>query len=715
MPIDARCSDEWLVRLLTARGLLAAADRDCVVRSASPYASLELVRRGAISKSRLAEAVKGHYGLRFAEPRTEELDKMALALVPERLCRRHTMVPLGLGTESIEMLMANPLDAAALDEVSALSGRRATAAYGLPDKIEELIEAGYGSDAAIFDLLKRLPDEAPVECLGAEPDETEAAPASVALPVIRLANLLIAQAARLKASDIHIEHEESVTLVRYRIDGDLRNMMKIPKSIGEGPLVSRIKIMANLDVADRRRPQDGRAKLRIGQEEVGLRVSTIPTSFGEKAVLRLLDKRSAEVPLGSLGLRPDLQERLMAIAGSDSGMLLITGPTGSGKTTTLYSLLHRLKSEDVNIVTVEDPIEYRLEGISQVQVNEKAGMTFASALRSVLRQDPDIVLVGEIRDRETADIAFQAALTGHLVLSTLHTNDAVATVTRLLDMGVERFKLAPALAGVAAQRLVRRVCSGCRVELPADPALGDRLRSAGLPERHFKGRGCESCGFTGLKGRIALTELLDLRAPGARASLGGAAGGVGLREEALSRGWLTTLADDALWHVSHGDVPLEEGACFFEARIAAPVKPTAPARALRRVLVVDDVADNRAVVCAALGPDGYELVEADGGASALEEIARSKPDLVLLDLMMPEVDGFAVVKKVRGELGLAGLPIMIITAMSEAESQALALEVGADDYVTKPFSPKVLRARVKAQFRRREFADSRETRGPAAG
>ncbi|MBI2384463.1 MAG: Flp pilus assembly complex ATPase component TadA [Elusimicrobia bacterium] len=703
MRVDARCADEWLIRLLTAKGLLGADAWDGAGPGASPYASQELVRRGTITKGRLAEAVEGQYGLRFAEPDRASLDKMALALVPERLCQRHMMVPLALVGETIEMLMANPLDTAALDEVSALSGRRATAAYGLPDKIEELISAGYGSDAAIFDLLKRLPDEASVECLEDDSEELEAAPTSVALPVIRLANLLIAQAVRMKASDIHIEHEESVTLVRYRIDGDLRSMMRIPKSIGEGPLVSRIKIMASLDVADRRRPQDGRAKLKVGLEEVGLRVSTIPTSFGEKAVLRVLDKRAAEMPLESLGLRPDLLARLTAVAGSDSGMLLITGPTGSGKTTTLYSLLHRLKSEDINIVTVEDPIEYRLAGISQVQVNEKAGMTFASALRSVLRQDPDVVLVGEIRDRETADIAFQAALTGHMVFSTLHTNDAVATVSRLLDMGVERFKMAPALIGVVAQRLVRRVCADCRVELPVEPALAARLRAAGLPERRYKGKGCERCSFTGLRGRVALTELLDLRDPAARLALNAAPGGRGLREEALASGWLTTLSDDALWHVSRGDVALEEGAFYFEPRMTAPAKPAEPAKTRKRVLVVDDVADNRAVISAALGPDGYELVEADGGASALAEIARAKPDLVLLDLMMPEVDGFAVVKKLRGEMGLGGLPVMVVTAMSEAESQALALEVGADDYMTKPFSPKVLRARVKAQFRRGEY------------
>jgi type IV pilus assembly protein PilB len=657
-----------------------------------------------MTKNQLAEALKAQYGILFEEPTCDSLDKMGLSLVPQTLCQKHLMVPVRLDSETITLLMANPLDTAALDEVSALSGRRATASFGLPDRVEELIAGGYGSDTAIFDLLKKFPEEAQVECLPSGEDEDGDKDAVViALPVVRLTNLVIAQAVRLKASDIHIEHEDKITLIRYRIDGDLRNMMKIPKSLGEGPLVSRIKIMANLDVADRRRPQDGRAKLLVGMEEVGLRVSTIPTSFGEKAVIRILDNRSAEVPLETLGLRPDLLARLVAVAESDSGMMLITGPTGSGKTTTLYSLLHRQKSEDINIVTVEDPIEYRLEGISQVQVNEKAGMTFASALRSVLRQDPDVILVGEIRDRETADIAFQAALTGHMVFSTLHTNDSSATISRLLDMGVERFKLAPALMGVVAQRLVHRICGDCRVEVPAQAALGDRLRAAGLPEKQFEGKGCERCCFTGLKGRIALTELLDLRDPQARALLNSEANAAGLREDVLARGWLTTLSDDALWHVAHGDVTLEEGSYYFEPRVPV-VKQAAAAKAKRRVLIVDDVADNRTLISAALGMDGYDLVEADGGAAALETIARAKPDLVLLDLMMPEVDGFAVVREIRGEMAMTGLPIIIVTAMGEAESQALALELGADDYMTKPYSPKVLRARVKAQFRRAEYA-----------
>ncbi|UPT75555.1 MAG: Flp pilus assembly complex ATPase component TadA [Elusimicrobiota bacterium] len=707
MPTLARCSDEWLVRMLARRGVLEPAAAEAVLRDAPPHAAPELLRRGAVTKGALAEALLTQYGIRFVEPRRDSLDKLALSLVPEKLCHEHSLVPVRLDGDDIEVLMANPLDAVALDAVAAASGRRAAAAFGLPDKIEELIAAGYGSDTAIFDLLKKMPEEAGVEVLAAEEPRAEGFELSgVSQPVTRLANLILAQAVRLQASDIHIEHDDKVTNIRYRIDGDLRSMMKLPKAIGEGPLVSRIKIMARLDVADRRRPQDGRAELMVGTEEIGLRVSTIPTSFGEKAVLRILDRRSAEVPLEALGMRPELLERLVALASSESGMLLVTGPTGSGKTTTLYSLLHRVKSDLLNVVTVEDPIEYRLAGINQVQVNDKAGMSFASVLRSVLRQDPDVVLVGEIRDRETADIAFQAALTGHLVLSSLHTNDSTSAVARLLDMGVERFKMGPALLGVAAQRLVRRVCPDCRAERAPEPALAERLRKAGLPVRAYKGRGCERCSFTGLRGRVALTELLDLRSPEARRAVDAAPAAAVLRAEAGAKGWLSTLSDDALWHIAHGDVTPDDGAFYLEpplpAGVAAPQPPAAPAR--RRVLIVDDVRDNRLVMEAALSMDGYDLVQAAGGAEALAEISRTKPDFVLLDLMMPEIDGFAVLKTLRGEMGLGDLPVMIVTAMGENESHALALELGADDYMTKPFSPKVLRARVKARFRRGEYA-----------
>ncbi len=673
MPTLAKCRDEWLLRIAQERGWVSPADAQELRQS--PYASTELVRRGLVAKERLAQAVWEQYRIPFAEPAAAALDKLAATLVPEVLCRKHGLVPLRLDADALEVLTSDPLDTAALEEVMAVSGRTPRSSYGLPEHIEGLINALYSSDTVIYDLLQKLPDAAPVEFLGSgEQEEPEPAAESIGTPVIRLVNQIIAHAVRLKASDIHIEQEERSTAVRYRVDGVLRTVMSLPKHIGSGPLVSRIKIMSDLDLADRRRAQDGRAKLRVGGRELGLRVSTMPTAFGEKVVLRILDQRSAEVPLESLGFRAEARKKIADLAGCSHGLLLVTGPTGSGKTTTLYSILNRLKSDGVNIVTVEDPIEYRLPGINQIQVHEKAGLGFASVLRSVLRQDPDIILVGEIRDRETADIAFQAALTGHMVFSTLHTNDAVSTINRLLDMGVERFKLAPALVGVVSQRLVRRLCPDCG------------------------GKGCEACAGFGLHGRIALAEVLDLRDPEARQKLAAASSMEGFEALAVEKGWLKRISDDARWHLEASETTRDEVAPYLSAE---PIPlPQAGAAAPRRILIVDDCPDNRGLARDTLKAEGYELAEAPGGASALEQIKARQPGLVLLDLMMPGVDGFAVIKRLRADAATAHLPIIVLTAMGEAESQALCLELGADDYMTKPFHPKVLRARVQALFRR---------------
>ena len=703
------CNDEWLIRVLLSNKLLDEPTAKEIRESGVAYASTEILRRGIATKERIARAVEQRYNIPFAEPALESLDKMALSLLPERLCRQYLFVPIKLEGERIEVLMANPSDVAACDAIASVSARAPAPVFGFPDAIEALITGGYSSDSVIFELLKKFPEDISVQSIddAGESERAPSEPLSIGTPVIQLTNLLIAHAVRMMASDIHIEHDEKMSVVRYRIDGVLRNIIKIPKYLGEGPLVSRVKIMANLDVADRRRPQDGRAKLRVGQEEVGLRVSTIPTAFGEKAVLRILDQRKAEVPLRSLGYAPDVLDRLVRLAHLEQGLLLVTGPTGSGKTTTLYSILNDLKSEDINIVTVEDPIEYRLEGINQIQVNEKAGLDFAAVLRSVLRQDPDVVLVGEIRDRETADIAFQAAQTGHMVFSTLHTNDALSTVNRLLDIGVERYKMAPSLVGIVAQRLVRRVCPGCKAEVPAKPAVAAALKAAGLAERQYEGKGCDRCAFTGLNGRLTVTELLDLSDRAAREALNATPDATTFRAEAVKRGWLKTMMADALWHLSSGDTTLAEiqFALEFdtEAGAAAPAGAAPRPESPRKILVVDDSPNNRLLIETSLKADGYRLSEAENGLVALQEVARSRPDLMILDLMMPEMDGFAVVKRLRNEMGIADLPILVLTALGETESQETALNIGADDYLTKPFVPKILRARVKALFRRHEF------------
>ena len=708
--------DEWLIRVLVSKNLLDEPAVDSLRQSGAPYVSAELLRNNILTKQQLAQAVKEVYNVAFDELESAAMGKMALSLISERLCRKHLMVPFRVEADRIELLMANPIDMTALDDAASVSGRKPVAFFGLPDRIEDLISLGYHPDTMVLDILKKLPAGEAVECLDDESKERESSAIMVesSAPVTRLVDGIITQAIRMRASDIHIEQEEFSTVVRYRIDGDLRSMMTVPKHIGEGPLISRIKIMSSLDVANRRRPQDGRAKLRVEREIFGLRVSIIPTAFGEKAVLRILDPRQAKVPLEALGYRPDVLARMIRLSRSDKGMMLITGATGSGKTTSLYSILNQLKSAKINVITVEDPIEYRLAGINQVQVNEKAGLTFAAVLRSVLRQDPDVLLVGEIRDRETAVIALQAALTGHMIFSTLHTNDALSSLDRLIEMGIERSILAPALVGIVSQRLVRRICTDCRIEEAPGAPMAGLLKKWGLPVRQFKGKGCEKCAFTGLHGRTALVELLDLGEEEARSLIASAADTAAMRKECLEMGWLLTMEQDVLWHVAHGEMAVEEAAAMLKTHLhpsrSLAVADNAPrARAPgssgaggRRILIVDDDAANRTLVRATLGSEGYDLIEAASGLEALEKIQNKKPDLVLLDIQMPGMDGFAVLERLRGQLGLVELPILILTAKSEAESQSLALETGADDYQTKPFVTGVLRSRIKALIRRSE-------------
>ena len=320
--------------------------------------------------------------------------------------------------------------------------------------------------------------------------------------------MIISEGILSRASDIHIEPEEGGVAVRYRIDGVLRQIMKIPRNAGL-PLISRIKIMSSLDIADRLRPQDGRARVAVNGQPIDLRVSTLPAAQGEKVVIRILDSRATVKSLESLGFNPGETAAITTLLQNHEGVILVTGPTGSGKTTTLYSMIRQIQTEGVNIVTVEDPVEYRMQGIVQVQVQEKAGLTFGSALRSILRQDPNVILVGEIRDKETAQIAVQASLTGHLVLSTLHTNDAANAVTRLVDIGVEAYKIAAALRGVIAQRLMRKLCPTCKeVWMEAPPEKIRKWISKGTPM--YRAAGCPDCAMTGYRGRFSIIEVLTV-------------------------------------------------------------------------------------------------------------------------------------------------------------------------------------------------------------
>ena len=464
-----------------------------------------ILAMGLASQDDIAAAVARQLGVDFVNLSDIILDEAILLRVPEHLARRHHVIPISVENGAMVLGMEDPLDIVAADDLGKLTGLEIKPAVITPDAFQRaLSQYPVALDAAIAEIkpMEALDEETAAERLKAVAEEA---------PVVRLANMMILQAIRQAASDIHFEPQEYRVRVRYRIDGTLYSVMTPPKHI-QGALISRLKIMSNMNIAERRLPQDGRIELKVDNREIDLRVSTIPTVWGEKVVMRILDKSGAFVGIEKLGLLPEDHQRFERIISKPYGIILLTGPTGSGKTTSLYAILNRLNRVDVNITTIEDPVEYQLPGIAQVQINPKAGLTFANGLRSFLRQDPDMIMVGEIRDEETARIAIHAALTGHLVLSTLHTNDAAGAVTRLVDMGIEPFLVSSSVSGVIAQRLVRILCQRCKQ--PYTPTE-EVLRRIGLdlfvaPPTLYKAVGCEFCNDIGYKGRLGIFEIMPV-------------------------------------------------------------------------------------------------------------------------------------------------------------------------------------------------------------
>ncbi|MBI5557273.1 MAG: type II secretion system ATPase GspE [Deltaproteobacteria bacterium] len=430
-----------------------------------------------------------------------------------KFMKQGKFVPLHLMDNTLQIAIADPEDYATIKTIEFAYGYRVVAQPGRIDDIMEAVDRLYGINSQSIDTIIEEAGKDISEIVAeVDDDVNHLRDMAQEAPIIRLVNRLILQAVEEKASDIHFEPFEHRFRVRYRLDGLLREVESPPPRL-QAAIISRIKIMAKLDISERRRPQDGRIKLKIGEREIDFRVSTIPTHHGESLVMRILDRESLILDLRQLGFPEDLLDEYYALISQPYGMILVTGPTGSGKTSTLYTTLDKINSPEYKIMTLEDPIEYQLEGINQIQVNPKIGFTFANGLRSIVRQDPDIILVGEIRDRETADIAIQSALTGHLLFSTLHTNDAPGAITRLLDMGVENFLLSSTLLGVLAQRLVRKICPYCKEERVPEEKL---VRSMQLPPQEaattvfYAGAGCDECRHTGFKGRTAIFEYLPV-------------------------------------------------------------------------------------------------------------------------------------------------------------------------------------------------------------
>ncbi|MBI3812692.1 MAG: type II secretion system ATPase GspE [Nitrospirae bacterium] len=440
------------------------------------------------------------------------IDPDVVKIIPETMARRHQVIPLFKKDRVLTLAMVDPLNVFAIDDLRRATGIEIQPVVSSETDVMKAIDRFYGGTSTMEAAAK----EADVQGYGVMPDEQVIDLQRVGddTPMIKLVNTMISQAVREGASDIHIEPDAEVLRIRYRVDGILREVMTPPRNLQAG-VVSRIKIMADLDIAEKRVPQDGRIQMKVGEKDVDIRLSTLPTIFGEKLVMRLLDKSSILLGLEDLGLTADTLARFEKMIRRPYGLLLVTGPTGSGKTTTLYAALNRISSVERNVITIEDPVEYQFKYVNQVQVNLKTGVTFANGLRAILRQDPDVVMVGEIRDTETASIAIQAALTGHLVFSTLHTNDSAGAVARLLDMGAEPFLVASSLIGVVAQRLVRKVCAHCKG--PFTPTADliknlnlDKLMSGQKESRLVKGAGCQQCRNTGYSGRLGIYEILPV-------------------------------------------------------------------------------------------------------------------------------------------------------------------------------------------------------------
>lgn len=732
-----------------------------------------VVARAGRSEEEVARTIADQLRMPFVNLPTQALSGTVTSLVKEELASQG-VVPLRAFDGGIVVAMANPLNRDLRRNIEFATGRRVFVEVATPTAVRDALQHAYHLDDSLNTYLDGIPEEGevPVAEITDEGLDLKGLMRESALPpVVKLLNVILLEGIRGGASDVHIEPSMSEVRVRYRVDGVLQEAFRLPKWV-QDPLVARCKVLAKLDITERRVPQDGRINLRYRESLIDLRLSSLPTQFGEKVTMRVLDPTNAPDGLERLNLSERDRTLIRHAISRPEGMVLVTGPTGSGKTTTLYAMLAEIVSPKRNIVTIENPIEYQLRGVNQVEVNERQGLTFAGTLRSILRQDPDVILVGEIRDNETAEIALRASQTGHLVLSTLHTNDTAATISRLLDLGIEPYMLASSLHLILAQRLVRKICPKCAVPYEPEATALAALHLTDTTQRFMHGKGCPACHKSGYLGRTAVLEvmpitrkvaaLIETRAP--EASLRATA-----REEGLK-----TLADHAVEKALAGVTTVEEilrvvdieseatycpgcnrqveenfavcphcatalrnncGSCGLQlqsewlvcpycgnaakkpapvaaiaARPAAPVPPAAPVAAISEApatrvfhaLVVDDQPDMRRLVSHTLEHGGIPITvtTAADGTEALQLAEETVPDLILLDVMMPGMDGFDVCERLRRNVRTAFTPILMLTALDDAGSRARGFHSGTDDYIAKPFARAELLARVRRLLER---------------
>jgi type IV pilus assembly protein PilB len=698
-----------------------------------------LATLGLADEEAVSAAIAKELRLELLHSELPAVSSDVAALLPSDFCNKRLIVPLGVEGNTLRLAMTDPLDFSAIQDAEFRAGKRVVAVVASETMIRNLLNQVYSTKEQSQNIFGGAAPQGEVESLR-EAEFELADPAKLArdtkmTPVIRIVNLILSGAAKMGASDIHLEPKENHLQVRQRVDGLLQDVLLIPRNLQDAT-ISRLKILSGMDITERRRPQDGRSRLKYEGKRIELRISTLPTQFGEKIAIRLLDNRNADFSMERLGLTPEDLKVFEGMLSRPQGMILVTGPTGSGKSSTLYIAVNRVKSTTTNIITVEDPIEYQLDGVNQVQINPKAGVTFAAGLRSILRQDPNVILVGEIRDRETAAIALEAAQTGHLLLSTLHTNDAPGTITRLLDLDIEPFLIASALVGVIAQRLVRRPCPSCAIPQPPSPELIERLGgSSRLPSdgKWLAAKGCPQCGNIGYKGRLAILELLPMN-PEVKDLITRRAPEEAIRKAARKAG-MRTILEDGILKASQGKTTLEEvlrvvstddesrvrdqatlphsegvGAAQMEIdELLSPLLSSdnvpGDSGGRERVLLVEDSLTILSVVKYFLELEGFEVLVAKDGVAGLEMARRHKPDVIVSDYSMPGMNGLEMLKALRADPLTQGIAILMLTSEASVEKETQALEVGADDYILKPVEPRRLAARVKAALiRSRERA-----------
>lgn len=727
---------ERLGELLVAQGWLQQQDLDAALAEQAGQGGrlgALLVDKGLIGEQTLLEALSAQLGVEIAEVTDRPGDRDALASMPYAVAKRYRALPLKKERRVLHVAMPEPQDTEAVQALEFATGMQMRTFLCSAREIDIALEQHYGMEEALEKIVRNVAQQAELDGSRASsvvhvdtPSSAERAPGQAAdpgqgmAPIIRLVNLILLEAVRKEASDIHFEPTRHYLQVRFRLDGVLRRRMSIPKYLQQSVL-SRIKVTARMDIAKKRTPQDGGIRLQVEGRRLDLRVSSLPTFYGEKIVIRLLDQTERKIDLGTLGLEGERKEALEACYRRPQGMILVTGPTGSGKSTTLQCVLRDLRSEGINIITVEDPIEYELEGINQVQVQREAGLTFADSLRAILRQDPNVIMVGEIRDAETAEVAFRAAMTGHLVLSTLHTNDTVSTVTRLVDMGVPPFLISSALLAVLSQRLVRRICPGCRVsgepQASSMAVLPDGLLKTG--EHVCRGSGCSQCEHTGYRGRVGIFEILLLSPALRREIARGAEEGV-VRERARQEG-MVGLLEDGIEKVRQGVTTLEEvlsAACWEGTRGAGQTGLPEPdsRRTLEEgpdplsrnpdqpaIVYAEDDPAVREAVCLSLEALSCKVIAAADGQEGWEKVQRHLPDLLITDIEMPRLDGYGLLEKVRTDLKTAFIPVILLTGRNRCEDRMKGFLLGGDDYIEKPFDHRELLARVKRCLERNAF------------